>query len=256
MKAAIGAFASPVAPTGTSLLGPPVADQLHGPQAADAAHVPDAGVPRGERAQPRPEYAPAETVGRIDGALVLHGADRPHRSRARERMAAVGHPRGIGPLGERPVDRIAHEHAAEGHVAGVHALGEHQQVRRHALVVDREPGPGSAEPDQHLVGDQQDAMAGAQLPHPAQVPGRWTFTPELPVTGSSTSAAIVVGPSSRITCSRCARARSHSSSGVPTRTRSGTGKGPKKCTTPAVPVSEAQRRGSPVRWIEVVVEPW
>jgi hypothetical protein len=33
-------------------------------------------------------------------------------------------------------------------------------------------------------------------------------------------------------------------------------KGPKKWTAAAASVSEAQRGGSPVRWIEVVVEPW
>ncbi len=40
------------------------------------------------------------------------------------------------------------------------------------------------------------------------------MTPELPVTGSRTNAAMVDGPSSRITCSRCASARSHSCSDV------------------------------------------
>jgi hypothetical protein len=82
------------------------------------------------------------------------------------------------------------------------------------------------------------------------------MTPELPVTGSSTSAAMVDAPSRRITCSRCARARSHSSSGVLDPNTDRYRKGPKKWTAPAAPVSFAQRRGSPVRWIEVVVEPW
>ena len=82
------------------------------------------------------------------------------------------------------------------------------------------------------------------------------MTPELPVTGSRTSAEIVDGPSRRITCSRCASARSHSSSGVVDPNAERYRKGPKKWTAPAAPVSEAQRRGSPVRWIEVVVEPW
>ena len=50
--------------------------------------------------------------------------------------------------------------------------------------------------------------------------------------------------------------RSHSSSGVLDPNAERYRKGPKKCTTPAAPVSEGQRRGSPVRWIEVVVEPW
>ena len=49
---------------------------------------------------------------------------------------------------------------------------------------------------------------------PRRYPGGGTMTPELPVTDSRTSAAIVEGPSSRTTCSRFARARSHSSAGL------------------------------------------
>ena len=82
------------------------------------------------------------------------------------------------------------------------------------------------------------------------------MTPELPVTDSRTNAEMVDGPSRRITCSRCASARSHSSSDVLDPNAERYRKAPKKWTTPADPVSEAQRRWSPVRWIEVIVEPW
>jgi len=44
--------------------------------------------------------------------------------------------------------------------------------RRHLLVVDSERAPCPAEPRLHLVRNHQHAVLGAQLPHPAQVPGR------------------------------------------------------------------------------------
>jgi hypothetical protein len=39
-------------------------------------------------------------------------------------------------------------------------------------VVDAEPCPGAAEADQHLVGDEDDAMTGAQVPDSPQIAGR------------------------------------------------------------------------------------
>ena len=67
---------------------------------------------------------------------------------------------------------------------------------------------------------------------------------------------MVAGPSRRMTCSRWARARSHSSSVVLDPNADRYRNGPEEVRHARAPVSEAQRRGSPVRWIEVVVEPW
>jgi hypothetical protein len=60
-------------------------------------------------------------------------------------------------LGERLVDFIADQHAAERHVPGVDAFREHQEVGGDAFVVDAEPGASAATADEHLVGDEDDA---------------------------------------------------------------------------------------------------
>ena len=83
-----------------------------------------------------------------------------------ELVPAVGQTHRIRALGEGFVHRISDQHAAEWHVPGVDAFRENQEVRGHAIVVDREPGTGAAEADQYLVGDEDDAMTGAQLPGP------------------------------------------------------------------------------------------
>lgn len=47
-----------------------------------------------------------------------------------------------------------------GH-APLDLLRENHEVGGHAVVVNAEPGAGAAEPDEHLVGDENDAMPGA-----------------------------------------------------------------------------------------------
>ena len=75
-------------------------------------------------------------------------------------------------MGERLVDLAADQHPTERHVPGVHPFREDQQVRGDPVVVDGEPCSGAAEPDQHLVGDQDDAMTSAQLPDAPQIASR------------------------------------------------------------------------------------
>ena len=91
---------------------------------------------------------------------------------------------------------------------------------------------------------------------PARYPSGGTSTPFVPTTDSSTIAATVCGPSICTTSARCASARSHSCSSVAAPNEERYGYGPKKCTTPGAPGSDAQRRGSPVSVIAVAVAPW
>src|SRR5699024_3681027 len=69
-------------------------------------------------------------------------------------------------------DRIGDRHSAEWDVTGVHALGEGDKIRCHVPVVDGEPASGASEPGHHLVGDEDDPVAGRQLAHAYEVSGR------------------------------------------------------------------------------------
>ena len=213
-------------------------------------------MPLCELAESGPEDVRTEAGGRGDRALVVHCADGAHGGRASERVPAVGHARRVGALGERLEDRVAHKHATEWHVPGVDALREHQQVRAHALVVDGEPGSGATEADQHLVGDVHDVVAAAQIAHLAQVAGWWDdharaadhrFQDQSGDRRRSLEQDHLLEMFERPLALFLGGLEPNTE-----RYR----KGPKKRTAPAAPVSLAQRRGSPVRWIEVVVEPW
>ena len=86
-------------------------------------------------------------------------------------MPGVGEPAGIGAVGERRGDLLADRHTAERHIARCDALGEGHQVGHHVEVVDGEPLAGPAEAGHHLVGDEHDAVAVADLPDPGHVTG-------------------------------------------------------------------------------------
>ena len=87
-------------------------------------------------------------------------------------MTGVGQPAGVGALGEAGVDGVVDRHPAQGHVARRHALGEGDQVGHDVEIVDGEPFSGASEAGHHLVGDEHDAVAITDLPHPGHVPGR------------------------------------------------------------------------------------
>jgi hypothetical protein len=78
----------------------------------------------------------------------------------------------------------------------------------------------------------------------------------VPTIVSMMIAAMVEAPSSVMTCSRCARARSVSCSGLSAWNDERYGYGPRKCATLPSEGSFAQRRGSPVSEIAVAVPPW
>ena len=79
---------------------------------------------------------------------------------------------GGGALAERLHQPVADQHAAERGVAGGHALGEGDDVGLVAVTLRAEVVAQPAERADHLVGDEQHAVAVADLPDPLEVPGR------------------------------------------------------------------------------------
>ena len=77
-----------------------------------------------------------------------------------EQPAAVGQRLGDAPLREHRADRL---------IAAPETLGDRQQVRHDAFLLARVQGTGTAHAAHHLVEDQQDAVAVAQLADAAQV---------------------------------------------------------------------------------------
>jgi hypothetical protein len=112
--------------------------------------------------------------------------------------------------------------AGSGHVAARTPTSSQQQRR----------GPG-----RHVSKRSRQMKTMPCRVHNSRTPRRYpaggTMTPELPVTGSRINAAMVNGPSRRITCSRWVSARSRSSSGVLDPNADGYRNGPKKWTAPA-----------------------
>ena len=129
-------------------------------------------MPLRQLVQAGSEHLLTNTRGVVHHPLVLHGGDGRHRGRAGQGVSGVGEPAGVGAVGEGVVDRVTDRHAPEGHVARGDALGEGQQIRHNIEIVDTEPLPGAAEAGHHLVGDEDDAVAVADLPHARHIAGR------------------------------------------------------------------------------------
>ena len=95
------------------------------------------------------------------------------RPRPRRRMRVgepVDEPAGSG---DRVVERARGGREPERPVAGRGALRGDDDVRPDAPVVEAEPGPGPPEAGHHLVGDQEHAVAPADLGDPRPVVIRW-----------------------------------------------------------------------------------
>ena len=80
--------------------------------------------------------------------------------------------------------------------------------------------------------------------------------PLVPTTVSSMIAATFCGPSTISTSARWASARSHSSASLVEWNALRYGYGPQNLTTPGMPGSLGQRRGSPVIVMAPPVPPW
>src|SRR3954452_20957130 len=84
-------------------------------------------------------------------------------------MAGVCEATGVGPVPEGVGDRSADHDTAERQVSRVDALGEADEVRLHAPVLEGEPFTASAEAGHDLVADHHDAVSIASLADPLEV---------------------------------------------------------------------------------------
>ena len=105
----------------------------------------------------------AHPGGALDEPVLLVDRDRGDRRRAADRVDVVRQPAGERPVGEDVRDRAAHHDRAERQVGRRQALRHRQQVGHDVPVVDREPAAGAPEAAHDLVGDQEDAVAVADL---------------------------------------------------------------------------------------------
>ena len=89
-------------------------------------------------------------------------------------MAGVREAAGEEAVANAVDDLAARDHGAERDVARVDPLGDGDDVGHDVPVLAGEPPAGAPEAGHHLVEDQQDAVAVADLPHRLQVAvGRW-----------------------------------------------------------------------------------
>ena len=114
-------------------------------------------------------HLPSHALRVLQQPLLLVHGDGGQRGGAGQGVAVVGEPAGEGALLEHARDLRAHAHRAQLHVGGGDALGHGDEVGHHAPVLDREPAAGAAEAAHHLVADEQDAVAVADLAHALHV---------------------------------------------------------------------------------------
>lgn len=72
-------------------------------------------------------------------------------------------------LGDGRADALADQGRADRLIAGAQPLGDGHQVRRHALLLGGEQAAGAAHAAHHLVEDQEDAVAIADLAHALEI---------------------------------------------------------------------------------------
>ena len=143
-------------------------DQLDRPEHAEPVYLADRRVARRHLLEPRSDHILSEVAGVLDDALLLEDADAGDGGGARQRMPRIGQAAGVRPVGERVGDAAADDDAAEWDVTGVDALGEADQIRGDAPVVDGEPLAAAPEARHDLIGDHHDAVAIAQLATPCR----------------------------------------------------------------------------------------
>ena len=104
-----------------------------------------------------------------DQVVLLVDLDRGEGGRTGERMAVVGQPATEHLLGEVIGDRSSHAESAELHVGAGQTLRHGDHVGHNPRVVNGEPLSCSAKSGHHLVGDQQNAVAVADVTQPLHV---------------------------------------------------------------------------------------
>src|SRR6185295_6780953 len=154
---------------GEPLLGLLILDQLDRLEVAVAADIAD-DWDVAQRVEHRPKLALLAThvtaeVLTLEEVQVGHRHGRGHRM-AREGEAVGEH---VLALHERLGDLVGNDHAAHRHVRRRQRLGDGHYVGDVAVALAAEPVTEPAPGTDHLVGDQQDVVAVADLAHPLEV---------------------------------------------------------------------------------------
>src|SRR5215831_14913660 len=149
-----------------------VGHELDADQEAAAANIAHGVVARERRTQralefrARGAYPLEEPVPLDDG---LHRDSRGAR-RGVSAEGVAGERPAVGGLEHRG-DRARIDGGAEGHIAPREALRHRHDVGHHAILLERAPGSGPTRAAHHLIGDEQHAVAAADLAHALRVPG-------------------------------------------------------------------------------------
>ena len=137
----------------------------------EASHVTDA-VERLERAKAA-QQPPTRGLGPGDELFTLDDVDVGQRDCATRRMPGIRervHPsRTRRDVFDRVADLIGHADSTKWDVAARNALGKLHDVRLDAVTLQAEPSPGSPEPGNHLVRDQQHVVSVTDLPNAREV---------------------------------------------------------------------------------------
>src|SRR6266699_5007456 len=133
---------------GVGVIGAPVLHQLDGYHGAERAHLADAGEARLQPLQTRAHEAP-DLGGTLEEPLLTDHLQHRESRGAPERRA------GIGPAESARSGRVHDlglaDHGRQRHPSG-DALGDGDEIRLDAGVLDREHAPGAAEAALDLVG--------------------------------------------------------------------------------------------------------
>ena len=150
------------------LEGLPVLHELEDAEQADVAGAAHARMLRRERVVVRAHHR-FEPLRVADEVVVLDHLHRGDRRRHAERMRVVGQPAPEHVLVEVLGHVRREADGAERRVRGRQPLRRRDDVGHDVPVVHGEPLARAAPPAHHLVGDQHDAVARAQLAHALQV---------------------------------------------------------------------------------------
>ena len=114
--------------------------------------------------------------------------------------------RSAGALSIASCTRFRSEHAAQRQIPARHPFGERDEVRLDPPMAERKPFSGAAKAGDHLVGDQQDLVAVADLAQPREIARRRHDDPARPHDRLGDDRRDGVGPSARIACSTASAA--------------------------------------------------
>src|SRR5262245_2732720 len=152
---------------GERRLGRPVAHELDSEHEALTAHVTNAAVLFLQLLEAA-EHHLAHSLGVLDEILLQDDLERGEAGRGGQRVAAIARRAGarVGP-GLRGRGLLAGDHAGQ-RKAAAHPLADRHDVGHDPVVLGAPHGAGTAEPGDHLVGDQERAMLARDSLHSTQ----------------------------------------------------------------------------------------